>query len=44
MYYTMQTPPVFAVMAHGMAAAAFWRVYRLYEVFLPSIAAPPKKH
>ncbi len=25
-YYTLQTPPLFAVLAHGMAAAAFWRV------------------
>ena len=24
-YYTLQTPPVFAVFAHGMAAVAFWR-------------------
>ncbi len=24
-YYTHQTPPVFAVLAHGMAAVAFWR-------------------
>lgn len=24
-YYTLQTPPLFAVMAHGMAAVAFWR-------------------
>ena len=24
-YYTYQTPPVFAVFAHGMAAVAFWR-------------------
>ncbi len=24
-YYTYQTPPLFAVMAHGMAAVAFWR-------------------
>jgi hypothetical protein len=24
-YYTEQTPPVFAVLAHGMAAVAFWR-------------------
>ncbi len=43
MYYTMQTPPVFAVMAHGMAATAFWRVYRLFELFLPSIAAPVRQ-
>jgi hypothetical protein len=25
-YYTQQTPPLFAVLAHGMAAVAFWRV------------------
>jgi len=24
-YYTYQTPPLFAVLAHGMAALAFWR-------------------
>ncbi len=24
-YYTFQTPPLFAVLAHGMAAVAFWR-------------------
>jgi hypothetical protein len=24
-YYTNQTPPFFAVVAHGMAAVAFWR-------------------
>jgi len=24
-YYTYQTPPLFAVFAHGMAAVAFWR-------------------
>ena len=24
-YYTQQTPPLFAVLAHGMAALAFWR-------------------
>ncbi|HSG24750.1 MAG TPA: hypothetical protein VLA32_01435 [Anaerolineales bacterium] len=23
-YYTLQTPPLFAVLAHGMAAVAFW--------------------
>ena len=28
-YYTLQTPPLFAVLAHGMAAVAFWRVARL---------------
>jgi hypothetical protein len=25
-YYTRQMPPPFAVLAHGMAAVAFWRV------------------
>ena len=24
-YYTRQTPPIFAVFAHGFAAVAFWR-------------------
>ena len=24
-YYTLETPPIFAVFAHGMAAVAFWR-------------------
>lgn len=24
-YYTLETPPFFAVLAHGMAAVAFWR-------------------
>lgn len=24
-YYTFETPPVFAVLAHGLAAVAFWR-------------------
>ena len=28
-YYTYQTPPFFAVLAHGMAAVVFWRVGRL---------------
>jgi hypothetical protein len=28
-YYTMETPPLFAVCAHGLAAVAFWRA-KLY--------------
>jgi hypothetical protein len=24
-YYTLETPPLFAILAHGMAAVAFWR-------------------
>ncbi len=42
-YYTFQTPPAFAVLAHGMAAVAFWRTgallslvgRRLVPAFLP---------
>jgi hypothetical protein len=38
MYYTFQTPPFFAVLAHGMAAVAFWRaglvVKMVWERFL----------
>lgn len=30
-YYTGQTPPVFAVFAHGMAAVAFWRTGLLIQ-------------
>lgn len=32
-YYTLQTPPLFAVLAHGMAAVAFWRSVLLINVF-----------
>ncbi|MGF1503829.1 MAG: hypothetical protein ACFB51_01640 [Anaerolineae bacterium] len=28
-YYTLEQPPLFAVLAHGMAAIAFWRVTAL---------------
>jgi hypothetical protein len=31
-YYTLQTPPLFAVLAHGMAAVAFWRTTLLLRV------------
>jgi hypothetical protein len=30
-YYTFQTPPLFAVLAHGAAAIAFWWGYLLYK-------------
>ncbi len=30
-YYTRQTPPLFAVLAHGMAAVAFWRAGLLLQ-------------
>ena len=28
-YYTSQTPPLFAVLAHGMASVAFWRSWNV---------------
>jgi hypothetical protein len=37
-YYTLQTPPLFAVLAHGMAAVAFWRVLLLYKLFEPRLS------
>lgn len=36
-YYTRQTPPVFAVLAHGMAAVAFWRAQRILRQVLTRI-------
>jgi len=33
-YYTYQTPPLFAVLAHGVAAVAFWRAGLLVKVVL----------
>ncbi len=42
-YYTRETPPLFAVLAHGMAATAFWRAGVLLPVFfrkLPVIRIP----
>ena len=33
-YYTLQTPPLFAVLAHGMAAVAFWRAGLVLESLL----------
>ena len=34
MYYTYQTPPLFAVLAHGMAAVAFWRAGLLVKMLV----------
>ncbi len=31
-YYTLETPPLFAVLAHGMAAVAFWRTVLVLKV------------
>jgi len=35
-YYTRQTPPFFAVLAHGMAAVAFWRAGLLVKLLQTS--------
>jgi len=32
-YYTYQSPPLFAVLAHGMAAVAFWRAGLVVKTF-----------
>lgn len=37
-YYTLEQPPFFAVLAHGMAAVAFWRVNLLFEDVVRAIA------
>ena len=36
-YYTYQTPPLFAVLAHGMAAVAFWRAGLMVKFVLGQI-------
>ena len=33
-YYTYQTPPLFAVLAHGMAAVAFWRAGLMLKLIM----------
>jgi hypothetical protein len=45
-YYSMQKPPLFAVLAHGMAAVAFWRAGLVVKAFLGKIklvSAPSEK-
>ncbi len=41
-YYTHETPPLFAVLAHGLAAVAFWRVGRLTQAGLKKIPGPER--
>ncbi|MEW6403346.1 MAG: hypothetical protein AB1649_16240 [Chloroflexota bacterium] len=36
-YYTYQTPPLFAVLAHGMAAVAFWRAGLVLKMFMEKL-------
>lgn len=37
-YYTLETPPLFAVLAHGMAAVAFWRTGTLLRSLVRVVA------
>jgi hypothetical protein len=39
-YYTAATPPLFAVLAHGMAALAFWRTAALVRSVVVPRARP----
>ena len=36
-YYTLKTPPLFAVLAHGMAAVAFWRTALVLDLMWAKI-------
>jgi hypothetical protein len=36
-YYTYQTPPLFAILAHGMAAVAFWRTGLMVKFVLGEV-------
>ncbi len=38
-YYTLETPPLFAVLSHGMAAVAFWRAFLWLEWVLAKLTA-----
>jgi hypothetical protein len=39
-YYTFQMPPFFAVLAHGMAAVAFWRAGLMVKLVWGRFASP----
>ncbi len=41
-YYTYQTPPLFAVLAHGMAAVSFWRAGLLVKFIWEKITKRPR--
>ncbi len=42
-YYTAQTPPFFAVVAHGMAAVAFWRAGLMVKWAWGKLVGPVRK-
>ena len=39
-YYTFQKPPFFAILAHGMAAVAFWRTEGLVRLISQRLMSP----
>ncbi|MBI4732170.1 MAG: hypothetical protein HY781_08630 [Chloroflexi bacterium] len=41
-YYTYQTPPFFAVLAHGMAAVAFWRAGLVVKLVWGKLRSRPR--
>ncbi len=41
-YYSLETPPLFAILAHGMAAVAFWRVGLLLKAIKRKISSVPR--
>ena len=43
-YYTLGTPPLFAVLAHGMAAVAFWRTVLVLQRFMPEVLSRDGEH
>ena len=43
-YYTNQTPPLFAVLAHGLAGFAFWRAGVLLKVILNKVYGQKALH
>ena len=43
-YYTHQTPPLFAVLAHGMAAVAFWRAGLIVRLIFGKLGFSNTQH
>jgi hypothetical protein len=39
-YYTLETPPLFAVLAHGIAAVAFWRAALIVTLLAARVRNP----
>jgi len=42
-YYTFQKPPFFAVLAHGMAAVAFWRAGEVVKMVWGELTAKMRR-